>query len=247
LIVTDDLITATGTMTLGGTLAPNISFSPSSSETITIIDANAISGTFSTISPALPMGWTIAYNSPNTGEVSLVFTALPVELISFSAKKMERSVMLNWATASEINNDGFAIQRSRDGINFEEIGWENGSGDSDSYRQYDFEDFESKANGIYYYRLKQIDFDGKYEYSTVAAVSFAKENEINIFPNPVRENIQIAGMESGQFLILDYLGKVVKEGNFNSPEINISELPVGIYFVKIGTSGDWVTKRIVKR
>jgi hypothetical protein len=114
--------------------------------------------------------------SPNTLEAGFDFfsvtnsTPLPVELISFEAKAMDNHNLLTWTTASEINNDHFVIEKSSDGISFLEIGTERGMGNSTVAHEYFFRDFEIE-NGTTFYRLKQVDFDGTDNYSSIATVN----------------------------------------------------------------------------
>ena len=95
---------------------------------------------------------------------SPLFQVLPVELLSFEGFSQKNSIFLDWSTATEINNDGFYIERSSDIENWEDIDFINGNGTSLEKQFYQYED-QSPLFGANYYRLKQMDFDGKYEYS----------------------------------------------------------------------------------
>jgi hypothetical protein len=94
---------------------------------------------------------------------------LPIELLSFTAKYQDGIVLLNWATGSEINNDYFTLERSRDALNAEIIGFVDGAGNSSRTLHYQFVD-RDPLPGISYYRLKQTDYDGSFEYSQWVAV-----------------------------------------------------------------------------
>ncbi|MEH0157247.1 hypothetical protein V6R21_24250 [Limibacter armeniacum] len=111
---------------------------------------------------------------------------LPVELIFFSAKRQSSNVMLTWATASEVNNDYFEIQRSTDGKNFEIIGSVNGNGNSQARIDYEFIDTEAPKSTIYY-RLKQVDYNGQFEYYPLIIKSDAARelSILNLSGNPV--------------------------------------------------------------
>ncbi len=113
--------------------------------------------------------------------------ALPVELVDFSTSIKDKNVTLIWSTATEINNEGFIIQRSVDGKSFDDIGYVKGHGDSDELISYSFKDY-APPSGLIYYRLKQVDFDGAFEFSPIEVVEIIKQtNEsLSIFPNPVR-------------------------------------------------------------
>ncbi|MEH0157246.1 hypothetical protein V6R21_24245 [Limibacter armeniacum] len=114
---------------------------------------------------------------------------LPVELIFFSAKKQTNSILLIWATASEENNDYFEIQRSTDGVNFEIIGSVEGYGNSQARIDYEFTDF-TVPNGNIYYRLKQVDYNGLFEYYPLIVRSDAAGDLsiLNLSGNPLTGN-----------------------------------------------------------
>lgn len=106
-------------------------------------------------------------------------TALPIELLSFTAEPEDNHVSLNWITASESNNSHFIIERSRNTITIEEIARVEGAGYSNVIRNYQTLD-KKPLDGISYYRLKQIDFDGKYSYSEWTPVNFSQNEYIDI-------------------------------------------------------------------
>ncbi len=108
---------------------------------------------------------------------------LPILLMNFTAKILDDKVHLNWATASEINNDFFLVQRSKDGIIFEDILRVNGSGNSSIISRYSAIDYQP-FDGSSIYRLKHTDFDGTFYYSNFVSINFKKIGDINIYPNP---------------------------------------------------------------
>ncbi|MFP4288832.1 MAG: hypothetical protein ACLFQS_06215 [Bacteroidales bacterium] len=107
--------------------------------------------------------------SPISNQIDFSNSPLPIELLYFKAKAVSGQVYLEWGTATEINNDYFTIERSMDGINWEVITFETGAGNSNHTRHYSFTD-QFPVDGISYYRLKQTDYDGKFEYFQPAAV-----------------------------------------------------------------------------
>ena len=119
---------------------------------------------------------------------------LPVELITFEAQANNNMVDLLWTTASEINNDYFVIESSSDGIEFNEVTEIVGAGNSNVEINYSAIDY-NPYNGISYYRLKQVDFDGTMAYSKIRMVNFNntsdKNIEMAIYPNPARPNTSI--------------------------------------------------------
>lgn len=121
------------------------------------------------------------------GSVNAANSPLPVELISFDAKQVGNKVMVTWTTASEINNDFFTIEKSPDCQKIESALIVDGAGNSNEIREYKAFDFPPNT-GIFYYRLKQTDFDGKYEYSTWKKIELrevSKSFSFNLLPNPL--------------------------------------------------------------
>lgn len=138
-------------------------------------------------------------------------TALPIELLSFQAQLINKSVRLDWKTASEINNDYFNVERSVDLLDWEIVSQVYGAGNSSeelSYSTYD----NHPIKGVSYYRLKQVDFDGQFTYSMIRAINYKKvpvskkESEVLIYPNPTTDhfNIQISGFNQDYVNIMIY-------------------------------------------
>ncbi len=107
---------------------------------------------------------------------------LPIELTHFQAQIQNKTALLTWQTATETHNEGFEVQRSKDGTTWEKIGWQDGQGDSQTPYDYTYTD-ENPLSGTSYYRLKQIDFDGAFSHSDVVKVEY-ESNGISIYPNP---------------------------------------------------------------
>lgn len=116
-------------------------------------------------------------------------TALPIELVSFSAQALGNGVEVKWATASEVNNDYFTIERSLDGESFEIVTELSGAGNSNSIINYSIIDGEP-YDGLSYYRLIQTDFDGEYKYSDIVSIQFEMNQSksfFEIYPNLVMQ------------------------------------------------------------
>ena len=117
-------------------------------------------------------------------------TPLPVTLTHFTATPKGSTTHLHWSTATELNNDGFEVQRSADGRRWEKLGWVAGQGTTQQRQDYTFVD-EAPLAGQGYYRLRQVDYDGQYEYSPVASVRLGQPGPFAVFPNPARERLQL--------------------------------------------------------
>ncbi len=196
----------------------------------------------------------------------IVNTPLPVTLISFEGFQNEDVVELQWATAVEINNSHFIVEKLGANNDFYEIGRVEGSGDSKSRINYQSFDTEPIV-GSNYYRLKQVDFDGKSTNSRVVEVNFVKNGEVveipismELFPNPVDRgelNIRLQGFvnsEKSQVQIFDLMGREVFrstmeiEKQFSAEKaFTIPTLPTGIYIVKVADGKQSLAKRIVIR
>ncbi len=185
------------------------------------------------------------------GTINIAQTPLPITLLNFDATPKDRSVLLDWATATEINNDYFTIEKSQDGENWNVFEIVNGAGNSQTTISYSTID-NYPFKGLSYYRLKQTDFDGQSMYSGLRSVYFAPASSgLNIYPNPTEEYIVLDGDFSteGKVEILSLDGKNVS-GNCtviqSSDErlvLDLSSLSDGIYILV----HDADTYKIVKR
>lgn len=170
---------------------------------------------------------------------------VPVELTSFSAEVQNEKVILRWSTASELNNNGFEVQRSNDGKNFFTISFVQGKGTSTQTNNYVFED--KNINGKIFYRLKQVDFSGALSYSNIVAVDAITLNDFVLeqnYPNPFNPstNISYKLISSSQIIlkVYDVRGRevaVVDEGlkqpGKHSARFESESLSSGIYFYKL--------------
>lgn len=182
---------------------------------------------------------------------------LPVELISLCAARQNDLVVLNWQTATEVNNIGFSVERScpPDGNNWATIGFVQGSGNSNSPRSYSFTDTQTDKT-VLKYRLKQIDTDGKYKYSDVAEVNMSIPATFALnqnYPNPfnpatvISYQIPAAGLVT--LKVYDLLGKEVstlvnEQKNAGTYEIKFDggKLSSGVYYYQL-VSGSFVATR----
>ena len=173
----------------------------------------------------------------------------------FKGNKINGGIQLDWETASEIDNDYFTIEKSEDGINFEEIFYINGAGTTDNVTTYQYLD-EDPINGTNYYRLKQTDYNGTTSFSDVIAVEYSIFNPTNIllFPTIATSNIQIQLQEVSEndivVEVFDIMGRKVKEtminAYYNDLFLNINELHTGHYIVRLTNGNSIITKRFIK-
>ena len=183
--------------------------------------------------------WHIQYDFELTNA-----SPLPVEFSSFSGKKVNDGVELNWTTQSEFNSHVFEVMRSYDGVDFEKIGFVEAAGFSNTERRYDFLD-ENPLVGNNYYRLKEIDHDGKINYSNIILIYFEEDRiqMLKAFPNPANEEITIDffsfSKKETYINVYNMVGQLVQtekmnceQGN-NSKSIDLSRLDRAVYILEI--------------
>lgn len=164
-----------------------------------------------------------------------VATALPVKYVNVKVSSTESNKnQISWTTLSEINNDYFEVQHSTDGVNFDLIGMVAGNGNTNQENNYTFV-HKSPTQHLDYYRLKQVDYDGNYEYSPIVSL-FRKSNiDVNIYPNPTQGVLNITGIDEKSIVtIYEFSGKVIRSfENIPFVSIDIQDLNTGIYLVSI--------------
>jgi len=173
-------------------------------------------------------------------------TLLPVELLSFNGRCEGNKKTFEWTTATETNNAFFTVEKSKNGIDFSELGNISGAGNSSTIINYKTE-FSEEDLDYKYYRLKQTDFDGKFSYSEVIYVSCTPDyyGDVFVYPNPASDiaNLKFnSPIEGGiVFSFSDVLGRpfyskeipVVSIGEEIS--VSTSDLPAGVYFIRISS------------
>ncbi len=183
---------------------------------------------------------------------------LPVEMLSFTGKAENERNLLYWSTATESNNAGFEVQRSASGFDWENIGFVGGNGNSVVTRSYYFQDNNITSN-LYYYRLKQIDFNGKFAYTKTISIARKSSTSLpvaSLFPNPMTD-----------FLIVEFTEKLSDEVSFELIDLNVKTvfsanhpsaqssykidfsalyLPKGTYILKASSKGKYFIKKVIK-
>lgn len=174
---------------------------------------------------------------------------MPVELTKFQVKEMTNShVQIDWQTASEQDNDYFLLERSSDTKTWKSINKTKGAGTSFDRIDYQFIDQEIRK-GTVYYRLKQVDFDGTYEYSEIIPVDLKEEksDQFEVFPNPADQLITLKNAK-GKITIYNTLNQIIY--SFNNEEYNykldLINLPKGQYIIQVQGKNKIKKQRLIK-
>jgi len=175
------------------------------------------------------------FNPTNSGTQMIAKSCpFPVKLVSFTGELKKYGTALNWKTITEINTDRFEVQRSLNNSNeFVAIGNVKAKGNSVTETAYQFID-AGVQKGTNYYRLKIMDKDGHYEYSSVVAVKVADVvTTLTVYPNPVRNELNIVSATKASVNIVDASGKLVRrlQLNVGNNKIDVSPLSNGLYYL----------------
>lgn len=183
----------------------------------------------------------VRYESNGTSHI------LPVTYLNFSATKQQQNVLISWQTANEINNNYFSLERST-GTIFNEIAQIS----SNMKHSYSYTDV-TPSQGINYYRLKQVDKDGKFSYSQIVNVVFDNNNMFVVYPNPAVNVLNIKGMNAAKdyhLIIHDAKGNAIAETNVHNNSAyawNIENISSGFYYLEIISDNRTSTIRFVKQ
>ncbi len=178
-------------------------------------------------------------------------SVFPVEWLNFSATIKFSSVELQWATASESQSDFFGIERSIDADNWEEIGQVNAAGNSNIIREYVFQDEHPRPDHNYY-RLRQVDINGEFQYSQTIEVRLLRSKVVSIFPNPAEDEITVNWDRNIpiNIIVLTMEGKVVKQvfSEEKFPVLSLRGLSSGVYIMELYSASELVQKvKLIKR
>jgi hypothetical protein len=185
--------------------------------------------------------------------IAYVPLPLPVEMENISITCDDGTGVLKWTTASEINNDHFSIERSIDAMTWQEINRVPGAGNSNTELSYSWVDLDPINNG--YYRLKQVDFDGKFKiYDPLHLSCISKQNWINLYPNPSTGTVNIeisSGSHLEAIMIYSSLGQFHSNVAMNGIQgksilpVDVSFLEPGMYYLRMLVNGEWLTRPVV--
>lgn len=181
--------------------------------------------------------------------VLIVNAALPVSLTKFDARAEGEVVKLKWATEAELNNKGFEIERSLDGETFTKLAFVEGAGTTTAKQNYAYVDRKPSVHN--YYRLKQVDFDGEYEYSEIRFVKMEKlVSEITMYPNPFSDKLNItmpADIEK-TIKVYNQSGELIRTVETEDNIFQLTDLVDGLYLIRVldqaGT--ELMNKQVVK-
>ena len=184
---------------------------------------------------------------------------LPVEMLYFNAHlKNRKTAVLNWATATELNNDGFEIEHAipTTGVpEFNTIGFVKGFGTTLDAQYYEYE-VPNLISGVHYFRLKQMDFDGNFEYSGIKALEVVASSSENLYPTLVTEDnasifVKVADEDHYTVEIITPLGQVVQihKGIMNNTldleiKLDINKFASGVYFVRVSSESRYFIRKI---
>ncbi|NBB22284.1 T9SS type A sorting domain-containing protein [Runella sp. CRIBMP] len=193
--------------------------------------------------------WTINADilSPAVSACTYTSSSLPVRLISFKSEAQSAVIELTWQTGEEINNSHFEIERSSNAQNFEAIGRIMGTGNSTAKQIYSYVDVSPKI-GLNYYRLKQVDLDGQFEYSRIVSARLTGFGLFKAYPNPVVEILTIelpseSTIESA--CLIDLTGRKVRE--FSDSNVSVEGVENGMYTLQVKTKdGRTFQQRVLK-
>ena len=183
---------------------------------------------------------------------------VPVELTSFSANILDNNVSLTWQTATELNNKGFEIQRKALGSEFTVIAFVNGNGTTTQMNEYSYID-KNLEQGKYFYRLKQIDLDGQYNYSQTIEVTVQLLDKFTLkqnYPNPWNPTTTIGYVlpekTNARLSVINALGEEIlllvneeQDKGFHQVELDGTKLSSGIYFYRINAGNFVETKKML--
>lgn len=249
-------------VTIDGTIQVDGNFTNNVNSVITGNGEITVSGNFTNAASGSLFGCTGAGCS--CSDCVLSVSTLPVEFTKFTATLAgNKSVKLNWTTATEKNNDYFSVEKSSNGLSFSEIGKQKGAGNSSSEKNYEFTD-DSPSGGVAYYRIKQTDFDGKFDYSDIVAVSYEKKADgsciLKVFPNPCpgKCNVTLSDCKEGENAeivveIIDALGNNIhqhlpyrdSDGGFSFYMDDMNALAPGVYVIKAVSGKEKYSKKVM--
>jgi hypothetical protein len=231
--------------------SPGSAYTLNGGQTWTVID-NKNHGRNDFVSPTI--GWS---GGGNDSLYKYTGSALPVELTSFIAEAQNQTVILKWITTTELNNNGFEIQRKTKESDFATVGFVKGQGTTTNQKEYSYVD-KNLSDGKYFYRLKQLDFNGVSEYSNTIEVDVRSFDNFTLeqnYPNPFNPTTTIGYVlqekRNIKLTIMNAIGEEVailvneeQDKGFHKAELDGKNLSSGIYFYKLQAGNYVETKKM---
>jgi hypothetical protein len=245
-----DRIVVNGQLGLGGTLYTAFNYTPVGDTALTIIRSTGLSGSFDSFSPALPTGWSIVYNIPATGDVTLVYAAgtVPLRLLDFGGSVLNgQTIALNWQTADESNTDRFELEWGQDGSRFERVYTANARNTNGIHRYA----FDHQPTGtLHFYRLKMVGRDGQFRYSPIIRLERNQLAPIKLYPNPASDvvTLSLPRQQRASVQIINAKGQVVQQqwADAQVQTLSVAALPPGRYWVKVWWADASATMPLLK-
>ncbi|MFZ2898921.1 MAG: T9SS type A sorting domain-containing protein [Saprospiraceae bacterium] len=249
-----------GTYTVSYTFSTGVS--PSSGSSSMTVNGSGV-GTFNTVAVSgYTQTSTITITNLSSGTAPGICSntvsssaALPVTWLSFRAALDGDDVQLVWSTASESNNEGFDVQRSENGREWQTIAFVPGAGTTSEVQTYSYTDTPHSTlhTPLIYYRLQQRDYDGTTDYSPVRVIQLEAENAIRVFPNPADEAVTVAFAEPiekrGTIQLFNHNGRLVAEEviapGTSEHTLRVAYLPAGNYMLRVVAGVQVWTKRVI--
>ena len=219
-------------------------------------NAQIVHGTYNSSSNTITYsGVTVNNNATYTMGSTSSANALPVEFLYITAKQELSENRIDWATAMEENNSHFIVERTHDGASWESLDEIGGAGFSSNIMKYTYLD-QNPYSDVNYYRIKQVDYDGRYDYSPIVMVNSLIEEaniSLKVYPNPAMDYVQVQWgqeEETGKIVLIGLNGNVVAEqmpDQHNAMVIDLTSVKDGVYFVQFIGSHTTKTERLVVR
>lgn len=198
----------------------------------------------------VPEGAPVFWLSFNNISLAAPAGSLPVNLISFDASLQDdASALLQWSTAQEFNSDHFDVEQSINGVDFTRAGTLRSAGNSDATTTYNYR-ISNLPAGNHYFRLKQVDIDGKFEFSKIIKLAIAGDQRVSLYPLPVKSSLRIyvRGEIIKDVRVFNTSGSLLKtwQPGIINPLLDLSRFPAGMYILAINTSSGALRKLVWK-